>query len=105
MRDEGNMTTRDPYQPPAAPIDNLRANATEGVAKCPKCGAESASKVSFTWWGGALGPKLFHVVKCHQCDARYNGRTGGKLTRTIIVYQLVVLSLTAGVMYFLFSGR
>jgi hypothetical protein len=77
-----------PYQPPQAPLDHP---SVEGVAKCPKCGAQSASKVGYTWWGGAVGPRLFKVVQCNQCRTRYNGRTGGKLTMIIVGYQVVVL--------------
>jgi hypothetical protein len=47
--------------------------------------------VGFNWWGGALGPRLFHVVRCDQCRAQYNGRTGGSLTKVIIVYQGIAL--------------
>ncbi|HYQ17483.1 MAG TPA: hypothetical protein VEQ58_17040 [Polyangiaceae bacterium] len=87
------MNNLDPYRPPTAPLDNPQQLA---VAACPKCGAASASKVSYNWWGGALGPKLFHVVKCNQCKSQYNGRTGGKLTTVIIVYQLVILVVVLG---------
>jgi len=32
------------------------------------------------------------VVRCSSCRAQYNGRTGGKLTRVIVVYQLVAVA-------------
>lgn len=82
-------TSFDPYQPPTAKLD--AGPPTVAAAACPKCGARAASKVGFTWWGGALGPRLFHVVRCTACRAQYNGRTGGKLTTTIVVYQLVAV--------------
>lgn len=88
------MSNLDPYRPPAAPIDTLPP--TEPVANCPKCGANVATKVGYNWWGGALGPKLFHVVKCGNCKAQYNGRTGAKLTGVIIGYQAVVLVVLLG---------
>ena len=75
--------TFDPYRAPSAP---LRPHS-DPIAKCPRCGAQSATKVGFNWWGGALGPRLFHVVKCGGCRTQYNGRTGGKLTMVIIAYQ------------------
>lgn len=87
-----------PYRPPQAPLDEP---GVPGVARCPKCQAASASKVGFNWWGGALGPRLFHVVKCNQCGTQYNGRTGGKLTTVIIVYQVVVLLVLGAVGFFL----
>jgi hypothetical protein len=82
------VTNLDPYRPPQAPLDDPSIPA---VAPCPKCGARSASKVGFNWWGGALGPRLFHVVQCNPCATQYNGRTGGTLTRVIILYQVTVL--------------
>jgi len=83
------VSNLDPYRPPAAPIDAPITSAA--AANCPKCGHNVATKVSYNWWGGALGPKLFHVVKCGNCRAQYNGRTGAKLTGVIIGYQAVVL--------------
>lgn len=87
-----------PYRAPtaASDLDPTRPDVPE---KCPQCGARSASKVSFTWWGGALGPKLFSVVKCHQCSTQYNGKTGGKLTRVIIIYQVVAF-VAFGALFF-----
>ena len=45
-------------------------------APCPNCGQSNSQKVSFTWWGGALGPRLFTHVKCQNCGTEYNGKTG-----------------------------
>jgi len=86
----------DPYLPPSSPLDA----PLPAVPKCPKCGNTSASKVGFNWWGGALGPRLFHVVRCDSCRAQYNGKTGGSLTTTIIVYQLVALVVFGAAFYF-----
>ena len=77
-----------PFQPPSDSVDVLSE-----FVKCPKCGASAPSKVSYTWWGGFLGPKLFNVVRCHRCAKQYNGRTGASLTGVIIVYQLVLLAI------------
>ena len=93
------MTNLDPYRPPLAPLDDPQPP----VAKCPKCGAASASKVSYNWWGGALGPKLFHVVKCNQCRSQYNGRSGASLTPVIIAYQAVVFFVVFVIWFFLRS--
>src|SRR5262249_26076006 len=36
-------------------------------ADCPKCGARGdASKVSFTWWGGLVGPAIISCVRCNR---------------------------------------
>lgn len=57
-------------------------------APCPKCGETSAKKVSYTWWGGALGPALFTHVKCQTCGTQYNGKTGTSNQRNILLYFL-----------------
>jgi predicted RNA-binding Zn-ribbon protein involved in translation (DUF1610 family) len=96
------MGTVNPYQPPSAPLDN---GPNAAAAVCPKCGNGVATKVGFTWWGGALGPKLFHVVRCTQCRAQYNGKTGGKLTKTIILYQVAGVGLAVVIILLLRSLR
>jgi hypothetical protein len=64
-----------------------------GMAPCPRCGATNASPVSFTWWGGVLGPKILNVVRCLQCATEYNGKTGGTLTKGILIYTGVALGI------------
>lgn len=91
------VSNLDPYRPPTAPIDAVAP--AETAVSCPKCGHNSVTKVRYNWWGGALGPKLFHVVKCNQCRLQYNGRTGRKLTLVIIVYQAVVLVVFGAALY------
>ena len=59
-------------------------------APCPKCGQANAKQLSFTWWGGLLGPKILTHVKCESCNAKYNGKTGKDNTVGIIIYTLVV---------------
>jgi hypothetical protein len=43
---------------------------------CPRCGAGSAQRVIFTFWGSFYGPAMFHHVRCPNCGYAYNGRTG-----------------------------
>ena len=62
---------------------------TTQVAACPKCGQTNAQKVNFTWLGGALGPRLFSQVKCQNCGAEYNGKTGKSNQQAIIIYLAV----------------
>ena len=59
-------------------------------APCPKCRNANAKQVSFTWWGGVIGPKLFTHVKCQECGAKYNGKTGKDNTTNIIIYFAIV---------------
>ncbi len=63
---------------------------TTSYAPCPKCGASDAKAVSFTWWGGVLGPKMLNHVKCQACRAAYNGKTGKDNTAGIAIYFVVV---------------
>jgi uncharacterized Zn finger protein len=55
---------------------------------CPHCGESDAEPIKFTWWGGLIGPKLFHHVRCLQCGKTYNAKTGKSNTVAIIIYTL-----------------
>jgi transposase-like protein len=59
-------------------------------AACPNCGQSNAKKVSYTWWGGAVGPIMFTHVKCQNCGTQYNGKTGKSNQQSIIIYNIVV---------------
>jgi uncharacterized protein (DUF983 family) len=71
---------------------------TPQFAACPKCNSSAATQLKFTWWGGALGPKLLTHVKCNSCGNKYNGKTGQDNTTKIVVYSLVV----GGIFFVLF---
>ena len=58
-------------------------------APCPECSCRDADKVSFTWWGGLLGPALLTHVKCQECGTAYNGKTGKSNQTAIIIYLCV----------------
>jgi hypothetical protein len=58
-------------------------------ASCPKCQSTQAAPVTFTWWGGLIGPKLLSHVKCNQCGTKYNGKSGRSNTAGIVVYTVV----------------
>lgn len=55
-------------------------------APCPICKQRLGRAVTFTWWGGLIGPKLLTHVKCGGCDAGYNGKTGKKNDDAIALY-------------------
>lgn len=94
------MAEINPYSAPAATINaGSVAAALPGMAACPKCQGAAVAKVKFTWWGGALGPKLFNVVRCGGCNCQYNGKTGASLTRTIIVYQVIAIAVFGSLTY------
>jgi hypothetical protein len=67
-------------------------------AACPKCQNTEAKPIGFTWWGGVIGPKLLHHVKCLQCGAAYNGKTGKSNSTAIGVYLVVgmILAMVIG---------
>ena len=69
-------------------------------AACPQCGQSVAEPVKFTWWGGALGPKLLTQVKCTACRKSYNGKTGQDNTTNIIIYS-VVGTVIAFILFFI----
>ncbi len=66
-------------------------------APCPQCGNANATKVKYTWWGGALGPSMFTHVKCNDCGTQFNGKTGKSNQTNIILYFVVtfVIALCA----------
>ncbi|WP_460557715.1 hypothetical protein [Ferruginibacter profundus] len=68
---------------------------------CPKCGSESVSPVRYTWWGGLLGPKMFHHTKCESCGYRYNSKTRKSNTSAIIIYSVVLFVIAFALFYFL----
>lgn len=60
---------------------------------CVKCATPDPQPVKFTWWGGVIGPKLLHHVKCGRCGNVYNGKTGASNTQGIIIYTLVIMAV------------
>ncbi len=55
-------------------------------APCPNCGSTNAKKVTYTWWGGFLGPAMFNLVKCNACNTQYNGKSGKSNQQNMIIY-------------------
>ena len=67
----------------------LRLPASE-FAACPKCSQQTATRLGYTWWGGALGPRLLTHVKCGGCGTTYNGKTGRSNNTAIAIYMVIV---------------
>jgi predicted nucleic-acid-binding Zn-ribbon protein len=59
-------------------------------APCPKCRSTGAERMSFTWWGGLIGPKILTHVKCPGCGYAYNGKSGKDNTTGIVIYSVIV---------------
>ena len=69
---------------------------------CPNCGSRRSKKVSFTWWGGAVGPAMFSQVKCEECGQSYNRKTGKPIGWALItIYTLVVGAVFGVIFYYL----
>jgi len=60
---------------------------------CPQCGSNDVKRVGYTWWGGALGPRILNHTKCNACGTTYNGKTGRSNTGGIVLYTVVLLVL------------
>lgn len=59
--------------------------------------------MSFTWWGGVIGPRVLTHVKCPQCGHTYNGKSGGDNTTGIVIYSGVVAVIMFGFIFSLFA--
>ena len=68
---------------------------------CPKCGSKTLSKVNFTWWGGVLGPKLFHHTQCESCNYRFNIKTGKSNNTAITIYTIALFVLAFAIFYYM----
>ncbi len=87
---------------PDRPVGNLpsAARASEFMP-CPQCGAAGVGDISpvrYTWWGGVVGPRLLHHVKCVRCGTTYNGATGRSNGGAIAGY-LAVIFIVCTVLY------
>lgn len=63
------------------------------AARCPRCAAAAPEPLEHTWWGGTLGARLRHRVRCCRCGLRFNGRTGSRDLVGIYLYLSAVLAL------------
>jgi|GEM_PF-1970984 DNA-directed RNA polymerase subunit M/transcription elongation factor TFIIS len=67
-----------------------------GYAVCYNCGADRASRVGWTFWGGIIGPAIISHVKCGRCGTTYNGKSGKSNTTAIIIYFVVTFIIFGG---------
>ena len=96
---------QNPYASPQMPnVPQGPPPGSELVAPCYKCGCPYAKKISFTWWGGLLGPRMFNHVKCARCYTTFNAKTGQSNNTAITIYVAVgftialILGLIVGVL-------
>jgi hypothetical protein len=88
----------DDYDRPRRRRPGRRRSRWRGeYADCPKCGARGdATKQTFTWWGGFIGPMIINHVRCNQCGTTYNGIHGDDNTTRILIYTLVCTGIPLG---------
>jgi len=77
----------------------------KNYVQCPKCGSAAVNPVNFTWWGGALGPRLLSQVKCSGCQCKYNGKTGKSSTTGVLIYLAISFVIAFCVMFGFFVVR
>jgi ribosomal protein L37AE/L43A len=66
---------------------------------CPQCGSRRSKKISFTMWGGAVGPAVFGLVKCKECDQQYMKKSGKPFEWShILAYTAVVTVIAIGLL-------
>jgi hypothetical protein len=82
-------------QPQPTPVLPYSGPPGSGGPPCPKCGFQGSSPVSFTWWGGLIGPKMLSHVRCNACRYCYNGKTGRSNTTGIVIYTVVGAAICA----------
>ena len=76
-----------PHNPFEAPQQNSRPlTPPVPTAPCPGCGGTSVDAPSFTWWGGAFGPKIFSHVVCRNYRTGFNRKTGKSNATAIAIY-------------------
>jgi endogenous inhibitor of DNA gyrase (YacG/DUF329 family) len=73
----------------------------KGFKPCPRCGAEGARRVLFTFWGSFYGTALFNHVRCPECQYAYNGRTGRSNLIPAIIFVTIPLLIIAGLLSFI----
>ncbi len=86
-------------------IKKAASTVVANSVACPKCGSSAIKRIGFTWWGGALGPRLLNHVKCNTCGATYNGKTGESNTIGIAIYTIVVFIIAIVVLVALTNMR
>jgi ribosomal protein L37AE/L43A len=96
-----------PFRAPQVAEVTTPVNPDSKFAACPNCSAKNAKAISFSIWGGAVGPKLLTHVKCQSCNTRFNGKTGQSNLTAIIIYQIVVgaIGLVVGIAFFFYFLR
>jgi len=97
-----DSASHNPFEAP--PVGNRPEKPSIETAPCPNCDQTRVDAPSFTWWGGALGPKLFSHVICRNCGTGFNRKSGKSNTMAITLYVAISLLVGLGIaIMFLFT--
>jgi len=96
-----------PFKAPQVADAAPAVDPNSKFAACPNCQSKNAKALSFTLWGGAIGPKLLSHVKCQSCNTTFNGKSGNSNLTAIIIYQIVVggIGLIVGIAFYFYFLR
>jgi hypothetical protein len=75
------MNLNNPYSAPTTSPSKVYSGDT-----CPQCKGTNVRAPKFTWWGGLLGPKVFHHRVCDSCGFAFNAKTGRSNKRAVAIY-------------------
>lgn len=87
------MAAPNPYEAPQFMPTSTPPSAPYTGDACPRCQSTEIEKPSFTMWGGAIGPQMFHHTICQRCGFGFNSVTGKSNTRAIWMYRGVTWSI------------
>jgi hypothetical protein len=88
--------------------DDRRGRKRFAYKPCPRCKGTDATKVVWTFWGSFYGPAMFNHVRCDNCGATYNGRTGRSNVIPAIIFVTIpalLISLIIGGLLWLILAR
>ena len=98
---EGARAAQAPERLDVERDEDLPPIRQKGFKPCPRCGAEGARRVLFTFWGSFYGTALFNHVRCPECQYAYNGRTGRSNLIPAIIFVTIPLLIIAGLLGFI----
>ncbi len=101
---------QNPYAPPTRDGASAHVGLTSPreaalAGQCPHCGSSIVNKPGFTWWGGALGPRMLKHRVCGSCKFGFNAETGESNRNKIIVYVVVVNAIVLALFAMFWSSR
>lgn len=89
-----------PYRAPVAETKTPNNDKVVSSAPCPSCQNKFAEKITFTIWGGLVGPKLFKHSKCTNCGTKFNYKTGKSNLIPIVIYTVVGFLIGLAIVFF-----